>query len=187
MLRLFHRLPVNRITHRSLSTALISRTVRVESLTEGYNVNRVLAAIKANPAESITVAKDHLLVQFFNEDMAKNCVASGSGTSGAVMKMDDSLSPPLSAVDVAALGRLGTSRSLAMTEIPNKVQEKDVLEILSQHGGLESWIFDSPKRTATARYLDMHDAFQARFTVSNQIFVLILSATGLGGFEKQRH
>ncbi len=95
MLRLFHRLPANRITHRSLSTGLISRTVRVESLAEGYNVNRVLAAIKANPAESITVAKDHLLVRFFNEDMAKNCVASGSGTSGAVMKMDDSLSPPL--------------------------------------------------------------------------------------------
>ncbi|KAK0436520.1 hypothetical protein EV421DRAFT_1830953 [Armillaria borealis] len=42
------------------------------------------------------------------------------------------------------------SRSLAMTDIPNNVQEKD-----------ESWIFDSPKRTATARYLDMHDAFQA--------------------------
>ncbi len=124
MLRLFHRLPANRITHRSLSTGLISRTVRVESLAEGYNVNRVLAAIKANPAESITVAKDHLLVRFFNEDMAKNCVASGSGTSGAVMKMDDSLSPPLSAVDVATLGRLGTSRSLAMTDIPNNVQKK---------------------------------------------------------------
>ncbi|PBK93393.1 hypothetical protein ARMGADRAFT_1012305, partial [Armillaria gallica] len=161
MFRLFHRLPANRITHRSLSTSVISRTVRVESLAEGYNVNRVLAAIKANPAESITVAKDHLLVRFFNEDMAKNCVASGSGTSGAVMKMDDSLSPPLCAIDVAALGRLGTSRSLAMTDIPTKVQEKDILEILSQHGDLESWIFDSLKRTATARYLDMHDAFQA--------------------------
>ncbi|KAK0491810.1 hypothetical protein EDD18DRAFT_1334639, partial [Armillaria luteobubalina] len=93
--------------------------------------------------------------------MAKDCVASGSGTSGAVMKMDDTLSPPLSAVDVAALGRLGTSRSLAMSEIPSNVQEKDVQEILSQHGDLESWIFDSPKRTATARYFDMHDAFQA--------------------------
>ncbi|SJL02966.1 uncharacterized protein ARMOST_06309 [Armillaria ostoyae] len=179
MLRLVQRLPANRITHRSLSTGLISRTVRVDSLAEGYNVNRILAAIKANPAESITVAKDHLLVRFFNEDMAKNCVASGSGTSGAVMKMDDALSPPLSAVDVAALGRLGMSRSLAMTDIPNNVQEKDVLEILSQHGGLESWIFDSPKRTATARYLDMHDAFQARFTVSHQIFVLICLSQAL--------
>ncbi|KAK0185269.1 hypothetical protein F5146DRAFT_1072220 [Armillaria mellea] len=143
MLRLFHRLPTNRITHRSLSTGLISRTVRVESLAEGYNVSR-----------------NHLLVRFFNEDMAKNCIASGAGMSGAVMKMDDTLSPPRSAVDVAALGRLGTSRLLVMKEIPNNIQEKDILEILSQHGGLESWIFDSPKRTATARYFDMHDAFQ---------------------------
>ncbi|KAK0479561.1 hypothetical protein IW261DRAFT_1478063 [Armillaria novae-zelandiae] len=93
--------------------------------------------------------------------MAKDCIASGSGMSGAVMKIDDVLSPPLSAVDVAALGRLGTSRSLAMTEIPNNVQEKDVQDILFQHGDLESWIFDSPKRTATARYFDMHDALQA--------------------------
>ncbi|KAK0491818.1 hypothetical protein EDD18DRAFT_1358618 [Armillaria luteobubalina] len=62
---------------------------------------------------------------------------------------------------VAALGRLGMSQSLAMSEIPSNVQEKDVQEILSQHGNLESWIFDSPKRTATARYFDMHDAFQA--------------------------
>ncbi|KAK0185258.1 hypothetical protein F5146DRAFT_1228188 [Armillaria mellea] len=177
MLRLFHRLPTNRITHRSLSTGLISRTVRVESLAEGYNVSRVLAAIKANPAESITVAKNHLLVRFFNEDMAKNCIASGAGMSGAVMKMDDTLSPPLSAVDVAALGRLGTSRLLVMKEIPNNIQEKDILEILSQHGGLESWIFDSPKRTATARYFDMHDAFQALVDLrSNDINTLPLTS-----------
>ncbi|KAK0474319.1 hypothetical protein EDD18DRAFT_1116683 [Armillaria luteobubalina] len=173
MIRLFHCFPTNRITHRSLSTGLISHTIHIESLPEGYNVNRVLAAVKVNPAESITVAKDHLLVRFFNEDMAKDCVASGSGTSGAAIKIDNTLSPPLSAVDVAALGRLGMSRSLAMSEIPSNVQEKDIQEILSQHGNLESWIFDSLKRTATAHYFDMHNAFQARFTASNQFFALV--------------
>ncbi|KAK0450570.1 uncharacterized protein EV420DRAFT_1766647 [Desarmillaria tabescens] len=162
MLRLaLHHLPTNRITYRSLSTGLISRTVRVESLAEGYNVSRTIAAIKANPAESVTVAKDHLLVRFFNEDMAKHCVASGSRISGTVTRMDDALSPPLSAVDVAKLGKLGMSRSLAMTDIPEEVQEENVLEILARHGVLQSWIFDSPNRTATARYFDMHQAFKA--------------------------
>ncbi|KAK0209282.1 hypothetical protein DFS33DRAFT_523292 [Desarmillaria ectypa] len=150
---------------RSLSTAgnssLISRTARVESLPEGYNVNRILAAIKANPAESITPAKDHLLVRFFNEDMAKHCVAFGSGISGVGMKVDGALSPPLSAVDVAALGRLGMSRSLAITDIPEEVHEENILKILSRHGVLQSWIFDLPNRTATARYLDIHQAFKA--------------------------
>ncbi|KAG7451774.1 uncharacterized protein BT62DRAFT_925956 [Guyanagaster necrorhizus] len=161
MLRLAHYFPANRIIHRSLSTGPVSRTIRVEPLPEGYNVNRILAAIKANPAESITVAQDHLLVRFFNEDMARQCIVSGSGMVGAVMKMDDALSPPLSAVDVAALGRLGMSRSLALTDIPKEVQEGNVLEILSRHGVLQSWIFDLPNRTATARYLDMHQAFKA--------------------------
>ena len=119
------RLQISRIPAASYATTTelpsLHRTIRVDNLPEGYNVNRVLAAIKANPAESINVAKDHLLVRFFNEDMANKCIMSGSGTSGAVMKMDDLLSPPLSAVDVTALGRLGMSRSLAMTDIPNSV------------------------------------------------------------------
>ncbi len=71
-------------------------------------------------------AKDHLPVRFFYEDMAKDYVMSRSGTSA---KVNDALSPPLS-----ILGRLGTSRPLTVTDIPNGVQEKDVLEILSQHG-----------------------------------------------------
>ncbi|KAK0436508.1 hypothetical protein EV421DRAFT_1109600 [Armillaria borealis] len=59
-----------------------------------------------------------------------------------------------------------------MTDIPNAQEE--VLEILLLHGALQSWIFDPPKRTATARYLDMHQAFQARFTVSNQCFFFLI-------------
>ncbi|PBK60925.1 hypothetical protein ARMSODRAFT_1026187 [Armillaria solidipes] len=116
---------------------LISRTVRVESHAEGYSVNRILAAVKANPTELIAGAKDRLLVRVFNEDTSKDSVVSESGTSGAVPKVDDTLSPPLSAVNVV-LGRLGTARRM-----------------------LQSWILDSPKRTATACYLGIHQAFQA--------------------------
>ncbi|KAK0431095.1 hypothetical protein EV421DRAFT_1854954 [Armillaria borealis] len=74
------KLPTNHITYCSLSTGLISRTVHVESHAEGYNVNRILAAIKANPTESIPGVKGHLIVRFFNEDTSKDCVVSGSGS-----------------------------------------------------------------------------------------------------------
>ncbi len=97
----------NRITHRSLSTGLISRTVRVELHAKGYNANRILTSIKANPIPGV---QDHLIVWFFNEDTSKDCVVSGSGMSGAVPKVDDTLSPPLSAVNVVVLGRLGIAR-----------------------------------------------------------------------------
>lgn len=65
-----------------------------------------------------------------------------------------------------------------MTDIPNKVQE-EVLEILLLHGVLQSWIFDPPKRTATARYLDMHQEFQALVDLkSNGISAFFLTNPG---------
>ncbi len=39
---------------------------------------------------------------------------------------------------------------------------------------LQSWIFDSPKRTATACYLDIHQAFQVHSTVSKKCFFLLI-------------
>ncbi|SJL03026.1 uncharacterized protein ARMOST_06371 [Armillaria ostoyae] len=79
------------------------------------------------------------------------------------------------------------SRSLALTDIPNEVQKENVLEILSRHGVLKSWT----KGMATARYLDVYEAFHVRFTVSDQSFswynFVFPFVTGLGGFGKQRH
>ncbi|KAK0185260.1 hypothetical protein F5146DRAFT_1005867 [Armillaria mellea] len=136
----------------------------VTKLKERYNVNRILGPIKAYPTESMAGASDHLLISFFNEDTPIQ--------PRVVRRWNVGSNPE------AALGHWARQTPVRH-DGPDNVEGKDALEIISQYGVLRSWIFDSPKRIAAMCYLDMHEAFQARFTVSNQIFVLIVSVTGL--------
>ncbi len=116
-------------TITTLESASVYRTVRVINVPEGYNVNTVVNTLKANPVQAIIPFKDHMLVQFLDEGMAKRCISH----SNAIYKLSiDMPSPAVTSRDVALLGMYNLSRTLVLKNLPSNLDETKLAEILSQ-------------------------------------------------------
>ncbi|KAK0468881.1 hypothetical protein IW261DRAFT_1517327 [Armillaria novae-zelandiae] len=150
---------------RLLSTACHpQRTIRIDKLPDGYKIDKVTAALKASPVESIIPEKNHLLVRFFDESTAMRCLEGNT-----VARMDEDPSPPLSAYVVAALGLEDASRTLF---IRNPAREKRGL--LQKMEGLQ-WTRTENERLEY-RFLDVTDAcrvFNRYNTVAGAKFVFV--------------
>ncbi|KAG7451735.1 uncharacterized protein BT62DRAFT_263279 [Guyanagaster necrorhizus] len=137
----------------------LRRTVRVENLPEGYNVSDIVDTVKANPAEAIIPAKDHLLVRFFDEGTARCCVEANKELS---LKIDDSTSPALDTQTVALLAKYNASRTLRLLKLPESFTESQFNEILSSCGGVSSGLDRSEGGLTEVQFLDVHQADKAR-------------------------
>ncbi|KAG7451762.1 uncharacterized protein BT62DRAFT_264652 [Guyanagaster necrorhizus] len=139
----------------------LRRTVRVENLPEGYNVSNIVDTVKANPAETIIPAKDHLLVRFFDEGAARRCVEANKELS---LKIDESTSPALNTMTVAMLAKYNATRTMRLRKVPESFTESQFNEILSAHGGVVSSRFDKSRGgIIEAQFLDMPQAIKVTF------------------------
>ncbi|KAK0221162.1 hypothetical protein EDD85DRAFT_263011 [Armillaria nabsnona] len=152
-------------TRRLLSTACHpQRTIRIDKLPDGYKIDKIMAALKASPVESIIPSKNHLLVRFFDETTARRCI---EGNTAAWL--DEDPSPRLSAYVVAALGLEDASRTLF---IKNPPREKRGL--LKRMEGLQ-WTRIENERFEY-RFLDITDAcrvFSRYNTVAGAKFIFV--------------
>ncbi|KAK0479575.1 hypothetical protein IW261DRAFT_1478154 [Armillaria novae-zelandiae] len=146
-------------TITALESASVYRTVRVSNVPEGYNVSTVVDTLKANPVQAIIPSKDHMLVQFLDEDMARRCIYHSNETYKLSI---DVPSPAVTSRDVALLGMYNLSRTLVLKNFPSDLDEIKLAEILSQRGGIDTWRFYSSENGAVAHFLDTHSAFEAR-------------------------
>ncbi|PBK60908.1 hypothetical protein ARMSODRAFT_1090074 [Armillaria solidipes] len=146
-------------TITTFESASVYRTVRVSNVPEGYNVNAVVNTLKTNPVQAIIPFKDHMLVQFLDEGMARRCIYQ----SNDIYKLSiDMPSPAVTSRDVALLGMYNLSRTLVLKNLPSDLDETKLAEILSQQGGIEAWSFYPSENGAVAHFLDIHSAFEAR-------------------------
>ncbi|PBK69924.1 hypothetical protein ARMSODRAFT_1018659 [Armillaria solidipes] len=138
-----------------------NRTVRVSNLPQEYDLNSVLNAIQANPVERILTRHDHVLVQFFSEEMAQRCVRDYEGLLSLAIHPHPS--PPLSCFTVAAIGYLSLSRALEISNLSPDITEdifKDQVYCYSAH--VER---SESKARARLEFLDVHDAIKAKTTL----------------------
>ncbi|KAK0185244.1 hypothetical protein F5146DRAFT_1005854 [Armillaria mellea] len=146
-------------TITTLKSASVYRTVHVSNVPEGYNVNAVVKTLKANPVQGITPFKDHMLVQYLDEGMARRCIYH----SNCIYKLSlDMPSPAVTSRDVALLGMYNLSRTLVLKNLPSHLDETKLAEILSQQEGIDAWRFHPSENGAVAHFLDIHSAFEAR-------------------------
>ncbi|KAK0446951.1 uncharacterized protein EV420DRAFT_1569109 [Desarmillaria tabescens] len=115
---------------RLLSTACPRRTARIDKLPDGYRADKIIAALKASPVESVIPLKNHLLLRFFDESTARRCVEGNVG--GYSVRMDEEPEPRLSAYVVAALGLEDASRTLSIMNPP-----KEKRALLGEMEGLQ--------------------------------------------------
>ncbi|KAK0450542.1 uncharacterized protein EV420DRAFT_738935 [Desarmillaria tabescens] len=139
----------------------LHHTVRVENLPEGYNVGSIIDTVKANPSETITPSKNHLLVRFFDERTAKCCVEENKEEKLS-LKIDDSTSPALDVQTVAVLAKYNATRTVQLRKLPESFTESQFNDILSEHGGVVSLRFDKTRGVTEAQFLDLHQASKAR-------------------------
>ncbi|KAK0206977.1 hypothetical protein DFS33DRAFT_635097 [Desarmillaria ectypa] len=103
-------------SRRYISTEAL-RVARIGKLSEGYNLNEVLRASKAtlSPIEQIVPGKDHILIRFFDEDLARRfCLAR----SNAHVKDCEYDSPvPLVSAKIAAYCGLGAQRKVRLIAV----------------------------------------------------------------------
>ncbi|KAK0499778.1 hypothetical protein EDD18DRAFT_1152527 [Armillaria luteobubalina] len=138
-----------------------NRTVRVDNLPQEYDLNSILNAIQANPVERIITRHDHVLVQFFSEEMAQRCVRDYEGLLSLAIHPHPS--PPLSCFTVAAIGYLSLSRAMEISDIPPDITE----DIFQDEVHCSSVRVDRSESKARARleFLDVHDAIKAKTTL----------------------
>lgn len=154
-------------TRRLLSTACYpQRTIRIDKLSDGYKIDKVMAALKASPVESIIPSKNHLLVRFFDETTARRCIERNTAA-----RLDEEPSPRLSAYVVAALGLEDASRTLF---IKNPPREKRGL--LKRMEGLQ-WTRIENERFEY-RFLDVTDACRVRYVINFYWRFVVLTSTG---------
>lgn len=115
------------------------RTVRVDNVHDNYDVTTIIQTIHASPVEKIVAERDHLLVQFFGNYMAEQCIQNYHGPSHLSLKLDGAPSPPLHAAIVAAIGYLDLSRSLKIENLPLdfNIIENDCWKRISGHKSVE--------------------------------------------------
>ncbi|KAK0230487.1 hypothetical protein IW262DRAFT_407013 [Armillaria fumosa] len=138
-----------------------NRTVRVGNLPQDYDLNGVLNAIQANPVERILTRHDHVLVQFFSEEMAQRCVHDYEGLLSLAIHSHPS--PPLSCFTVAAIGYLSLSRALEISDIPPDIT-KDIFQDEVHCSSVRVERSESKAR-ARLEFLDVHDAIKAKTTL----------------------
>ncbi|KAK0190662.1 hypothetical protein F5146DRAFT_563319 [Armillaria mellea] len=138
-----------------------NRTVHVSNLPQEYDLNSVLNAIRANPVERILTRHDHVLVQFFSEEMAQRCVRDYEGLLSLAIHPHPS--PPLSCFTVAAIGYLSLSRALEISNISSDITE----DIFKDEVYCYSARVERSESEARARleFLDIHAAIKARATL----------------------
>ncbi|KAK0491832.1 hypothetical protein EDD18DRAFT_1186489 [Armillaria luteobubalina] len=146
-------------TITALESASVYRTVRVSNVPEGYNVNTVVNTLKTNPVQAIIPFKDHMLVQFLDEGMARRCINHSNDTYKLSI---DVPSPAVTSRDVSLLGTYNLSRTLVLKNLPADLDEPKLAEILSQREGIDAWRFHPSENSAVAHFLDIHSAFEAR-------------------------
>ncbi|PBL02847.1 hypothetical protein ARMGADRAFT_1072276 [Armillaria gallica] len=115
------------------------RTVRVDNVHDNYDVTTIIRTIHASPVEKIVAERDHLLVQFFGNYMAEQCIQNYNGPPHLSLKLDEAPSPPLHAATVAAIGYLNLSRSLKIENLPLdfNIIENDCWKRISGHKRVE--------------------------------------------------
>ncbi|KAK0491300.1 hypothetical protein IW261DRAFT_80085 [Armillaria novae-zelandiae] len=135
-----------------------NRTVRVGNLPQDYDLNSLLNAIQANPVERILTRHDHILVQFFSEEMAQRCVRDYGGLLSLAIHSHPS--PPLSCFTVAAIGYFSLSRALEISDISPGITE----DIFKDEVHCNSARIERSESEARARleFLDIHDAIKAK-------------------------
>lgn len=140
-----------------------NRTVRVGNLPQEYDLSSVLNAIQANPVERILTRHDHVLVQFFSEEMAQRCVRDYEGLLSLAIHPQPS--PPLSCFTVAAIGYLSLSRALEISNLSPDITEdifKD--QVYCYSARVER---SESKARVRLEFLDVHDAIKVTTTFSH--------------------
>ncbi|KAK0491805.1 hypothetical protein EDD18DRAFT_1186350 [Armillaria luteobubalina] len=140
--------------------ASLQRTVRVENLPSGYNVDSIIEAIKGNPSEAIVPSKDHLLVRFFDEYTARRCVELSNGVQNLSLQIDESTSAPLDDAMISKLIKFDLTRTVRLSDIPKTVNEYDLKQTLSKYEGVDVR-FNLTETEADIRFLDIQQAADA--------------------------
>ncbi|KAG7447460.1 uncharacterized protein BT62DRAFT_930472 [Guyanagaster necrorhizus] len=139
------------------------RTVRIDNLPQDYDLNSVLNAIQANPVERILTRHDHVLVQFFSNEMAQRCVRDYQGLLSLTIHPHPN--PPLSCFLVAALGYLSLSRVLEVDNIPLDITEDTFKDQVRCYSASVQRSESEARARARLEFLDIHDAIKAKATL----------------------
>ncbi|KAK0499780.1 hypothetical protein EDD18DRAFT_1349978 [Armillaria luteobubalina] len=132
------------------------RTVRVDNVHDDYDVTTIIQTIHASPVEKVVAERDHLLVQFFGNYMAEQCIQNYNGPPHLSLKLDEAPSLPLHAATVAAIGYLNLSRSLKIENLPLNfnIIENDCWKRIFEDKSVEnSRIHHSSTRSSAELYM----------------------------------
>ncbi|KAK0212113.1 hypothetical protein DFS33DRAFT_1279180, partial [Desarmillaria ectypa] len=135
------------------------RTVRVEQLPDGYDLNDVVGTLSASPVEAITPSPNHVSLRFFAKTLARRYRQTNSDRLR--VKIDDEVrTPPLSAFTVAALGRYGLSLKFVIDGLPEGIGEEELKELLFNDRRVVFWRLEGTK--TNVRVFSLHHAMMVR-------------------------